>query len=116
MSVESVIVRQEGDRVLVLQKGKALLDLPWEAALEVARALYSKGKLAEEQAKAGSVIMDQAILMRGGAPFGISNDPRIISEATKEAVHNRSLRRYMPGGVKSAEVVGAPTIIGGKPK
>jgi hypothetical protein len=65
---------------------------------------------------ADRLTFDSAILHRSGARFGLTDNPLIKAEAKKEAVHNRDLRRFMPDGIKSAEVIGAPTVyLGSRP-
>lgn len=113
---EAISIRQEGERVLLIKDGRLILDLPWQAALEVARAIHQKAKLAEQLACADKLIIDQAILLRAGAPFGLSSHPLILRESVREALTNRQLRRYLPGGVKSKEIVGQPAIIQHQPK
>lgn len=102
-------IRQEGTRVLFIKGGKILLDLPWDAALEVSRETYIRARAAEEIAKADAVIMDQAIVQRAGMQFGMTNNRDIQVEAMKEAVHNPLLRRHMPT-IKSQEILGAPSV------
>lgn len=104
-------VRQEGTRVLIISEGKLVLDLPWKAAFAVSKGLLTAAKLAEEQAEALKIIQDQALIQRAGFPIGLTNNPEIQKEAMKEAVHNRRLRRALPGGIKSQSVVGTPTLI-----
>lgn len=106
-------IRQEGDRVIASIDGK-VIDLPWQAALELSRAFASAGRKAEEHAKHGVIIADSAILMRAGMPFTLTNNPRMLDAAKTEAVHNRDLRRFMPG-IKSQEVVGTPSLIQHQP-
>lgn len=89
--------------------------IPWQQALEFARAIYVKAKEAEEFAKANRVIADNALLLRAGVPVGLSNNRKIIDETIKEAVHNRDLRRHLPGGVKSQAVFGVPQVIAKPP-
>ena len=108
--MESITVRQDGERVLLLKNGVLIGDLPYQTALILSDVLRTKGKQAEEVAKAEQVISDSALLIRSGAPFGLSSNKNILSEAIKEAAHNRSLRRFLPGGIKSREVFGRPTI------
>ena len=93
---KTVHVRHEGTTVLIIQDGKALLELPYGAALELANAIRAKAKQAEELAHAESVITDQAILLRSGVPVGLATRPDMIQEAVKEAAWNTALRRYMP--------------------
>lgn len=111
-------VRQEGDHVLVIRNGQAILDLPYQAALDLAKALRIKGKAAEEIAKAEQVIFDEAILLRVGANIGLTNHPVILREAMKEAAWNSDLRRYIPppraGGLESQAVFGKAQVSGEK--
>lgn len=99
---------------MLLSGGVLFADMPWQAADSLASALSAKARQAEEQVKAGDIIYDNAICMRAGLPFGLSNRRDIVCEAMKEAAWNTNLRRYMPGGVKSKEVFGTPTVRHGK--
>lgn len=112
--LKEVVVRQEGDRVLLLHNGALLFSLPWQAALELSRALRVQGKKAEEEANAIRIVYDQAILTRVGFPIGLSNRPDILAEAAKEAAWNKDLRRYIRGdraaGIANQTVFGTPTI------
>lgn len=101
---------EEVGLILLQLAGRQLL-FPRPLARELWRALVAKARQAEEQAKAEEIAADAAILFRAGAPFGLSDDPKIQSEAVKEAAWNRELRRCMPGGIKSTELFGAPTIV-----
>ncbi len=104
-----VQIRQEGPEVLLVIDGRAL-KMPWNVALDVSKALAIKARKAEEIAKAEGIIFDQALLIRTGAPLGLTDNPDIQKEAAKEAAHNGDLRRYLPGGVKGAEQFGCPTV------
>jgi hypothetical protein len=107
----AVTVRQEGLHVLIIEDGKAILYLPYQAALELARAIYIKAKQAEELAQADRIAFDQAIILRRGLRFGLTNRPDIQDEARKEAAWNTTLRRALPGGIRSQEQVGTPAVI-----
>ena len=113
--LKEITVRQDGERVQVIQNGSLLLDLPFDAALALSKALRFKGKKAEEVAQAARIIIDQAILTRVGFPLGLTRHPKIMQEAMKEAAWNTSLRRYIPlsraHGIASGEVFGTPSII-----
>lgn len=113
--ISTLQVRQEGQRVVVISNGKAILDVPWDAALAVAQAIRVKALLAEEQAKAEAIAFDQALLLRLGVPLGLTGNKAIQQEARKEAACNSDLRRYIRnnrmGGMGSQAVVGAPAII-----
>ena len=106
-------IRREGNRVLLLKGGALLADMPWEAALEVARALQALGKQAEQIAKIEKVIDDQAILLRSGVALGLTNNPAAQHEALRKAEFDPALRKHYPnklGGIPSDAVIGIPTI------
>ena len=113
--ISTLQIRQEEQRVIVISNGKAILDLPWDAALAIAQAIRVKALLAEEQAKAEAIVFDQALLTRLGVPFGLTGNKAIQQEARKEAAWNSDLRRYIRsnrmGGMGSQAVLGAPAII-----
>ncbi len=104
-----VRIHQEGPEVLLDIDGRPL-QMPWNVALDVARALEKKARAAEEIAKAEGLIFDQALLVRTGAPLGFTDNPDIQKEAAKEAAHNSDLRKYLPGGVKAKEQFGNPVV------
>lgn len=83
-------------------------------AREFASALTAKAREVEEQERAASIALDAAILLRAGVPVGITSDPKIRDEAGKLAAWDSDLRRYMPGGVRSAEMLGRPSILARK--
>lgn len=112
--LKEVTVRREGGRVLLLHNGTLLFSLPWQAAIDLSRALYAKAKQAEEEARAAQIVYDQAILTRVGFPIGLSNRPDILQEAAKEAAWNSDLRRYIRGdramGIANQTVFGTPRV------
>ena len=87
-----------------------MAEVPSEKAREVGRAILQVAGLAAEWANAEEVARDNAILLRAGVPVGITNHQAILEEAKTIAVSDRELRRAMPGGVKSREVFGTPSI------
>jgi len=107
--VRTVDVRQEGTRVLVIEDGRTILDMPWDGALALARAIHVKGKQAEE------IIFDQAILQRLGVPLGLTSNPDMQRAACVEAAWNSDLRRWIrsgrAGGIASQAVFGVPRVI-----
>jgi len=109
-------VRVDKDRVIILEEGKAILNIPWNMALPLGKALVKRAKTAEEHANALQIIKDQALIQRVGFPIGLTNNPAIQKEAMKEAVNDRDLRRALPGGIKSQSIVGTPTVIKKPPK
>ena len=104
--------RQDGKEVLFEASSKNL-QLTWQAAKDIARALMAASKAAEEyeNAQSGTLIRDQAILTRLGARFGLTSNPAIQKEAMNAALYDRDLRRFLPGGIKSQEHVGVPAVI-----
>lgn len=115
MSMQAVQIRQEGSRVLVIKGGRAVLDLPYQAALDLAKALHGKARQADEWANAQAVIADQAIVTRLGLRFGLTSNPMLLKEAVHAAAWSRDLRRYIPSskalGIASQTVIGAPSLI-----
>jgi len=97
--MNQVNIRQDGDNVIILKDGKAILGMPWEAALAVSDAIRAKAKEVEELKKHDIIIADQALLFKAGFPLGLTNHPKMIREAAKQA-----------GGIASGSVVGTPTI------
>lgn len=117
-----VSVRQEATQVVVIRNGATVFDMPWDAALQLAQAIYTQAKRAEELAKADAIAGDQAVLLRLGVPLGLSDRPDIQQEAQKRAAWDSDLRRYIPlkrakgvGGIQSAAVFGTPRIIRHRP-
>ena len=73
--ITEVQVNQDGiDVVLVLKDGK-FLELPWDAALILARAITIQARRIEKTVKANQIIGDQALLMRLGIPLGLTSNP-----------------------------------------
>lgn len=115
--LKEATVRAEGLDVLVFFDGRKIMDMPWDVALRLAKAITIQARRGEEQVKALQIVADNALLLRTGAPFGLSNDPNIIEESKKEALYNPKLRKYLPfKGITSQEALGKPTIIQHKPK
>lgn len=112
--MSEIRVIQNGARVLLLIDGKRVEGMPHHAAMQLSRALAGVAKLADEWDQAERIVADQALLMRAGAPFGLSDNPKIIAEARKQAELDRDLRRYLPRpaipAIASRETFGAPTI------
>jgi len=113
--ITEATVSREGLDVLVVMNGRRVIGLPWEAALQLARAIVIQARRIEEQVKADKIILDQALLMRVGAPIGLTSHPDLISEAKKEAACNSELRKNIPL-IESRESVGTPTVIRHRPR
>jgi len=110
--VRQVYIGREGDRIYIAEDNQRVLAMPWGMAIEVARALLAKAREAEEHEQAQAVALDQALLIRAGARIGLTSNPEILKQAAKEAAWNSDLRRYLPGGIRSHEIVGRPIIHG----
>lgn len=93
---QQLTIRREGQRIIVISGGRAILDMDWESALKLVKAIQHQAKLAEEEAKAEQVIADQAFAARLGLPFGFSANKAINQEAKKEAAWNSDLRKQIP--------------------
>ena len=107
---DSLTIRQDGTSVLLLHNGTLVASLPWQAALEVGKALLLACKQAEAYANIDQLIHDQALIQRLGLPVGLTNDPKIQTEALKEAQWG-NMRRYVPStSIASGEAVGTPII------
>jgi len=112
--ITQATIKRDGSDVLIVMDNRRVLALPWDAALVMAKAITIQARRIEEEVKALEIIADQALLMRSGAPFGLSSHPVIIEEAKKEAVHNPKLRKYITGkraGGIGGSIVGAPNVI-----
>lgn len=115
-TIKSATVRRDGDRVLVIKDGVTLLDLPWDAARELAKAMRLQSARAEQTAKVAQVIADQAFCIRGGIPIALTPNPEVFKEAGNEAAHDRDLRRYIPSGIPSGVTFGMARLRGKPPK
>jgi len=118
--MSEVRIVQNGNRVVMVINGRQVEGMPWQTALQLAKALTSVAKQAEEWDNAERIASDQALLMRTGAPFGITQHPKIRSEAEKRALYDRTLRRYIPHtpltGIRSREVFGVPSLLQTPPR
>lgn len=101
----------DGEGLCVLNLGADFIQMETSVARQIARMLTEAVRRVEELEQAERIAMDSAILLRAGSNFALSNNPKIIGEATKLAAWDGDLRRYMPGGVQSQEAMGTPSII-----
>jgi len=116
MSTKKITVTLDEDKgqVLLIVNGICVANMSYQAADAVARALSAKARQCEEWHSRDQIADDNALLLRVGANIGLSNRADVLEESVKRAVSDRYLRTRVPGGVKSSEAVGTPTIIGGK--
>lgn len=92
----NITVRWERQNVLLVINGKLVLDVQWQQALELGRALIAQARKADTWVNAQQVIDDQALLLRAGVPLTLAGDPAMQQEAGKEAAWNSDLRRALP--------------------
>lgn len=105
-------VVHDGLQGSLIVNGREVFAAPPAVLRAVAARLHQAALALEELAgaRSGKLITDEAILLRAGVPLSLTGHPAIRAEAEKEAVSNRDLRRYMPGGVKSEEHVPPPAV------
>jgi hypothetical protein len=112
----NVKVRLEGEAVQLVENGTLLLELPWEAARKLAKAIRAQSARAEQNNKIDRVIADQALMIRKGFPIAIDPRPEVFKEAGKEAAWNSEFRRASPGSIPTGVKFGYPTLRGKPPK
>lgn len=108
--LEQLTIKQDGTQVILLHNGTRVVGMPWGQALVLAKALQTQARRAEEIEKHEQVAFDHALMLRTGAPCGLAFNCKIRAIGEHEAAWNGKLRRYLPGGVKSREKVGTPTL------
>jgi hypothetical protein len=102
----------EGENmVLCIAGGRLLFDAPVSVASRIWSALCAQQRQLEEEqpVNAERIAFDGGLLLRTGAPFGLTDNSKLQQEVVKEAGHNRDLRRFLPGGVRG-QVLAAPRI------
>lgn len=107
--IKKISVGVDGNKVLLTINGNTEV-IPWEAADDIAKALIVKARQAEEEEKALLIVEDNALLLRVGVPIGLSNRTDIQQESAFAAQYDEKLRKYFPGGVKSTEIFGTPSV------
>lgn len=99
-------------QMVLLLNGQLVAYLPWRIADEVASKIRGVARKCEEYEKANSIILADAALIRSGAPFSLTSNPRIREESFKEAQWDSAVRKAMPlRGVPSPKACGTPTLI-----
>lgn len=106
---------KEGDKVICDLLDGTYLDLEPKNAIALGDALYQVAKRAEEWENAEQIAVDSGILIKAGAPFALTSNPKILDLTKQEIATNKAIRR-MPGSVKfgnikSEETFGTPRII-----
>jgi len=108
---DRITMRTCGPRILVLLDARQGLECGAAEALQIWEQFKRAAREAEERDAIEQIIYDHALLTRAGASFGLTDNPAAQADVAKEAAWNRELRRALPGGVRSTEVVGTPTVI-----
>ena len=103
-------IRQDGARVHVIKDGVLIIDMPWGAALEVSKSIHQIAKMAETEDQIQQVLKDQAVLTAAGAPFGLSDNSKLLKESYKLA------NELGYPQVEISSIVGTPAIIQQPPK
>lgn len=119
MKLDVRIDDNDPTRMALLLDGTFIAFLPWRTADDVIRVIAGAARKCEEYEKANSIIIADSLLIRTGAPFALSNNPKIRDAAYNEAQWGDSRKRMPLASVPSARACGTPTfrkhrVIGGK--
>jgi len=100
------------DTILIIRDGVTIDQMTPEQMIANAQMMIQQARRAMEMRPkvAEQMAFDSAILLRAGASFGLTSNPKILDMAKTEAESNRDLRRYMPGGIKGEEQFGRPGV------
>lgn len=90
--------------------GRYLCDMPWQVADRLIRALRVVTRRAEEHADAQRIITQDAVLIRSGASFSLTDNRDLRAAAYRAAQWDRDLRRMPMRGVPSPREVGTPSL------
>ena len=112
---EEIRVVIHNEKIVMLVNGKLTADFPPEAARALALALNHQAGMIENEKRNIENPLDQALLMRVGAPIGLTSNAKLLEESYKEAQWNRDLRRNVKSAenIQSKEKFGLPIIKGG---
>lgn len=98
--------------VAFIHNGRKLFNVPHELACEIARLTYQQAKKCEEYQNVNRIIAQDALLIRTGAPFSFTSNPRIREESFKQAQWDSAARKGMAlRGVPSPKAVGTPSFV-----
>lgn len=99
-------------KVAIVAGGKLVGYLPWELADEANKALHAAARKCEEYAKAHQIIVADSLLIRTGAPFSFTSNPRIREESFSRAQWDSAARKAMRLAARpSPKPVGRPRIV-----
>jgi hypothetical protein len=94
-----------GLEFLFLLDGHEWIRCPWTAAVQIAANVKDQAGKLEEIFNHERVTEDAAILLRTGLPIGLTNNPKILKQAWKDAEEIS-----FPGMVEPTEIIHAPSI------
>ncbi len=110
-----VVLQLSSSGIHLFYKGNLALEIPRNIIKELFRAVKGVAREAESLMDVHKTIYDQAILLKGGATFGLLNDPKAIDESIKTALWDTQIRRYFnTPGIPSKATFGVPSVIGGE--
>jgi hypothetical protein len=94
-----VFHREIEDDVAITRGGSLVCRIPIRAFRRIAAATLQQTKRAEErEPKVAEHLVEQnALLLRAGAPFGLTSTPMLKAATLREAATNSKLRRALPG-------------------
>jgi hypothetical protein len=102
----------DATHTLMVFQGRVVASIPWQACLEVGASFTVAARKGEELAKAPDIIAQDALLVRTGAPFALTDNPRIRDASYNDAQWDPHVRRAMPlRAVPSPRQCGTPTLI-----
>ena len=103
----TINIREEGGVILMFLDDKLLFKTNYQEAQQIANGLAAVAKIVEERVNQERLVLDQALLMRTGAPIGLISpyNPALMRRARIEAAWNSNLRRYIPSPVSEPKDV-----------
>lgn len=111
MRLDLRVDQNDPRKMAMLLNGRFICLIPWRIADVFAKKLQSLARQCEEYENANKIIVADALLIRTGAPFSLTNNPKIREESYKEAQWNSDIRKGMPMTVPSAKKTGTPVVV-----
>lgn len=96
------------------ETGQLLFMAPCAAAHRIGEALLAQARHLDTLEHAERIAWEQGLLYRAGMGLPLAPTPELAAEGMRQAHWDTTLRRALPGGVRSTEIVGRPLIDGGK--